>query len=176
MWADDVPTARRVELRLRALTGTAVVVAAGALLWPPNVPEIDIPPAGLASPATAPPPPASEPSALRAIVAGDVFSSSRSAPRGRWRPPGLAASGASAEPASGGPASVGVPRLYGIVPGASGAAALLRLDPSVSGALLYREGDRGGRYRVDAIGEQSVVLTGPSGRIELRLAAPAGIR
>ena len=66
------------------------------------------------------------------------------------------------------------PELFGIVPEANGSAALLRLDPAAPSALLYREGDRGGRYRVERIEERSVVLSGPTGRIELRLGGPDG--
>jgi hypothetical protein len=50
----------------------------------------------------------------------------------------------------------------------------LRLDPAVQGAQLYRVGDVGGKYRVTEIAERSVVLTGPRGRIVLRLDRSGG--
>jgi hypothetical protein len=48
----------------------------------------------------------------------------------------------------------------------------MRLDAGNPEAQIYREGDSGGRYRVVKINERSVILEGPSGRIELRLQRP----
>jgi hypothetical protein len=63
-----------------------------------------------------------------------------------------------------------VPRFYGTVAGgASGRSALLRLDAHIPGARLYREGDRGGRYRITRIRDDAVTLDGPSGSIVLHL-------
>ena len=168
-----MPWTRRVELALRGVTLTAAAIAVAALLWPPSLPRTEIAPAGLGA----------SPSVLREvaeadvpgrIAQGNIFSSTRSAPRTRYRPNGSGAEepGLADESVT---ASVGVPELYGIVPGPSGAAALMRLDATVEGAQLYREGDRGGRYRVDRIGDDTVVLTGPAGRVELRLGRPEGV-
>ncbi|MSR36469.1 MAG: hypothetical protein EXR95_07485 [Gemmatimonadetes bacterium] len=169
-----MPPLRRFELALRGATALATAVAAAALLWPARAPMVEIAPAGLESPPAAAAAPRADPALSRGIADANIFSATRRAPRERYRPDaaqatgeGMAGDGPSAAAGGG-----GVPHLYGIVPDASGAAALLRLDPGAPGALLYREGDRGGMYRVDSIGEQSVVLSGPSGRLELRLPRP----
>ena len=165
---------KRLELSLRALTALSAAIAAAALLWPASVPRAEIAPAGLEAGPTAPPHARGEADLSRAVVQANIFSATRSAPRARYRPIGSATGAESFADAAatGGAGQSGVPVLFGIVPGTGGAAALLRLDPAVPGALLYRAGDRGGRYRVDEIGERSVVLTGPAGRVELRLPAP----
>jgi hypothetical protein len=62
-----------------------------------------------------------------------------------------------------------VPRLYGIVEGADGARALLRLDRTMPGAMLYREGEGASVYRVRRIESDRVVLAGPRGSLVLRL-------
>ena len=111
------------------------------------------------------------------IVNANIFSASRKAPRTRYRP--FAAESAAPEvtmpPAETGEVGLDnerVPQLSGIMLGPSGPSALLRLDPGKPDAQVYREGERGGRYRVLKINEQSVVLSGPAGRIVLRLQRP----
>jgi hypothetical protein len=66
-----------------------------------------------------------------------------------------------------------VPHLYGTVLGPAEATALVRLDTRVSEPAIYRVGDRAGGYRVVEIGDRSVTLMGPNGRVVLRLARPA---
>ena len=65
-----------------------------------------------------------------------------------------------------------VPHLYGTVLGPAEATALLRLDRRAAEPTIYRIGDRAGGYRVVEIGERSVTLMGPTGRVVLRLARP----
>jgi hypothetical protein len=166
-----MPWARRLELALRGLTGVSGVIAAAALLWPASVPAVEIAPARLDGGTPKPFAPDGDVAVAGAIAQGNIFSETRSAPRARYRPLGPEVGedvGGEAAAAGG----EGVPQLYGIVPDADGAAALLRLDASAPGALLYRVGDRGGRFRVEEIRDQSVVLIGPAGRVELRLARP----
>jgi hypothetical protein len=164
---------KRLELALRALTVLALGIAALALLWQPSAPPAEIAPAGLNAGPGATLETRGDGGLSRAVAQGNIFSATRSAPRVRYRPIGSSAGAErAAADAPGAGTGGGVPQLFGIVPGADGAAALLRLDPGVPGALLYRTGDRGGRYRVDDVGERSVVLTGPAGRVELRLPAP----
>jgi hypothetical protein len=115
------------------------------------------------------------------VIAGNIFSSSRKAPATRYdpyatpnpyTPPPVAGMGVPEVTETADPDAV--PKLYGTLSGPAGPAALLRLDPSAPGARLYREGERGGAYRVERIDGQSVVLAGPGGRIVLRLAPPPG--
>lgn len=116
----------------------------------------------------------------QAIVRANIFSASRKAPRARYRP--FAAEPVPLDPLVEESPMIGppvdpvesVPQLSGIMSGPNGRSALLRLDPAVEGAQLYREGDRGGAYRVLKINEQSVELSGPAGRVTLRLKRPEG--
>ena len=162
----------RIERAL--LIGAAVfgAIALVALVWPARVSTDEMVPAGLSARASKGAARIPDQSASDAVIAGNVFSPSRAAPGRRYNP---------AEPE--GPVVAppqdntdvvvseeeAVPRLFGIVIGPAGASALMRLDPSNPEAQIYREGDSAGRYRVLKINEQSVLLQGPSGRIELRL-------
>jgi hypothetical protein len=110
---------------------------------------------------------AGEPSGVtEAIVQGNVFSTSRAAPRTRYTPPDLA----SARPAR--PATRPAPpsrlRLFGTVVGPS-AVALIDADPAIGGAEVYRVGDVVGGSRIVAVSESTVVLEGVAGRTVLRL-------
>ena len=162
----------RVELGLRGLTAIGMVVAGGALAWPPSVPAGEITPAGLESSWGNEPLLPIDHAAQQAIVAANIFSASRASPARRYDP--FASDGGSVPESGPSGAGEGVPQLYGTVVGPRGASALMRLDPRVAEAQLYREGDRGGTYRVEKIDEQSVILIGPAGQIVLRLTHPQG--
>ena len=153
------------------------LLALSALLWPARVSNAEIAPPGSTVRASKAAARTFEPSAADAVIAGNIFSPARAAPARRFNPaepdgpvvtppPPVA----NAEVAS--DDEEAVPRLFGIVIGPAGATALLRLDRANPEAQIYREGDRGGRYRVVKINERSVILDGPSGRIELRLPRP----
>jgi hypothetical protein len=175
---------RRTELTLHALTVVFVAVGGVALLRPPVVPAGETLPEGLDTQVPAGSQPdltLADPGALERVVTSNIFSSSRRAPRDRYDPfappPDPFAPPASDAEMPAAPEPVdpdAVPRLYGTVTGPAGPAALLRLDPSRPEAQLYREGERGGAYRVEKIDGPSVVLVGPSGRIVLRLTPPPG--
>lgn len=68
------------------------------------------------------------------------------------------------------PAAADAPVLYGTMLG-DRPTALLRLNRE--GAQSYREGDVAGGYRIEKINEGSVTLSGPSGRMVIRL-TPSG--
>jgi hypothetical protein len=99
-----------------------------------------------------------------AIVSGNIFSVSRSAPRVRYSPPDLAPTG---EPRRRvlRPAAAGL-KLFGTV---SGTAALIDANPAVPGAEIYQVGEKVRGKRVVAVTESTVVLDGPGGRTVLRL-------
>jgi hypothetical protein len=170
----------RILFGLRAMTAIFAGFALFALLRPPGVPSTDAAVAGLdaagltlATPARA--------SDVSGIVSANIFSASRRAPASRYRPfgaePEVAAPPARLDAAAAEAPSApraGVPQFFGTVVGPRGTFALLRLDASTPDAQLYREGDSAGGYRVVTINEQSVVLSGPRGRIELRLIRPGG--
>lgn len=173
---------RRLALGLWAVTIIFAAAAAGTLFWRPAVTAVEIPPAGLdAPPAPGAPRVVMDPAAAQTIVDANIFSSSRAAPAVRYSAlepdPGT---GAAMIPdpamveATGVTDDEAVPHLYGTVIGPRGATALMRLDPGIPGAQIYREGDRGGIYRVVRINEQSVILSGPEGRIVLSLIPPGG--
>jgi hypothetical protein len=107
------------------------------------------------------------PGARVAIIEGNLFSPSRSAPRVRFTPPDLA-------PPADGPAPkrrAQPPRLrlFGTVLGPSGPAALIDADPAVRGAEIYQVGDTVDGRRIVAVSESTVVLEGAAGRLVLRL-------
>jgi hypothetical protein len=178
-------TIRRLELGLRALTVAFLGLGTLALLRSPEVPPGETLPQGLDSPAPAPARHAvtlPDAAAAELVIASNIFSSSRRAPATRYDPyapppdpyaPTLQEYG-TPEPMADAPDPDAVPRLFGIVTGPAGPAALLRLDPASPQARLYRAGERGAAYRVEKIEGQEVVLVGPSGRIVLRLAPPPG--
>ena len=103
-----------------------------------------------------------------AIVSGNVFSLSRSAPRVRYVPPDLAPP--ASEPETSPRARPGQRlRLFGTVVGPSGTAALIDADPAVRGAEIYQVGDQVDGQRIVAVSESTVVIQGPAGRAVLRL-------
>jgi hypothetical protein len=99
-----------------------------------------------------------------AIVAGNIFSASRSAPRERYTPPDLVASRETVRVRPR-PVASGL-RLFGTV---SGTAALIDANPAVPGAEIYQIGDVVTGKRILAVTESTVVLEGPAGRAVLRL-------
>lgn len=99
-----------------------------------------------------------------AIVVGNIFSVSRSAPRIRYSPPDLVPARVPT-PRTPRPAPTGL-RLVGTV---SGTAALIDAKPTVPGAEIYQIGDMVGGRRVAEVTESTVVLDGPAGRTVLRL-------
>lgn len=155
----------------------AVLTLAGLtlLVRRPSVSVPDVPPPSLAIPATPTAILASAPAAPAAIVRANVFSPTRTPPRTRYVPPG-ATPAASDGAVPDGEAEVAerppLPRLDGTVIGASGATALIAIDPAAPAAQVYRVGDRAGAWRVVRIGDRSAVLDGPAGRVTLRLARP----
>jgi hypothetical protein len=172
----------RIERVLKLLTGVFLLGAAGALFWEPSLPPLVTAPGGLHPASEDPGSRPSEGEVQRdAIVQANIFSLSRAAPQTRYNPyeiNGDANASMFPDFVFDAPALVPegdlVPSLYGTVLGPDGAAALMRLDPAMPGARLYRAGDRAGDYRVVEIDARSVVLSGPEGRVQLRLLRPEG--
>jgi hypothetical protein len=169
---------RRLERVLRTLTTIFLLIAALAFLWRPPAPDISIPPAQLEVPSSTHSPLAVvDPGVSQVIIKANIFSSARKAPTVRYSPfapdadlyappipysePAEAAANLTDEEA--------VPKLYGTIIGPRGAAALMRLDAGQPEARLYLEGERGGAYRVITVSGDSVVLSGPRGRVVLKL-------
>ena len=167
----DTATVRRL---LNILT--TMLVGAGIFFWfkEPEIPHVSIPaPTQLASNVSSATPPANSSVDATAIVAFNMFSASRAAPAARYTPPGaggMSTDGSEAstrnEPAV---QAAPPPRVYGTMTGSNGATALIEADSAGSSSRLYREGDRVGVYRIVKILPSSVVLTGPSGRIALKV-------
>jgi hypothetical protein len=99
-----------------------------------------------------------------AIVRGNIFSVSRTAPRVRYMPPDLT-------PPSVPTRSRPQPRVPGLrlVGTVAGSSALIDADPAIRGAELYQVGDVIRGKRISAVSESTVVLEGPGGRTVLRL-------
>jgi hypothetical protein len=171
-------TASRLRRGFHAATVVFGVVAAAALLWRPAPPSGEIAPAGPA--ALEPPHPAAGGAdGAVIIIDANIFSRERVAPAVRYDP---LATGPEDEfsmvdplpPEPDTAVAETTPRLYGTVLGPAGRVALMRLDPSLPSAQVYREGDRAAGYHVLRIDEQSVVLGTPQGRIVLRLTRSEG--
>lgn len=183
---------RRLVLGLNAATVLLVLVGIALVVVPTPVPAGRSPASIQASTGTLPDsvrqPPAPDLAAADRVVRTDIFSPRRSAPARRSmygetaaEPSGLVtdsvttaapAGGETADSSSASTAADAVPHLYGTMMGPVDATALLRLDGSVPEPRLYRVGDRAGRYRVVEIGDRTVTLAGPSGRVVLRLKHP----
>lgn len=173
---------RRLELSLQALTAILLLIAVLALLSRPSLHAVAVPPERLDAVAGPDAPFAGiDPAVTQAVIDANVFSPTRTAPEMRYSPfepdpATVAAPMTDSVPSDSTMVSEdeGVPKLYGTIIGPGGAAALMRLDPAAPNAVLYREGQRGGAYRVIKVDEQSVVLRGPEGRIVLKLVRQEG--
>jgi hypothetical protein len=167
----DATGVRRI---LNLLTIGLVVVGIFFWLKPPAIPRVGIPPAvGPATRAGDASAPSNSSDDADAIVAFNMFSASRAAPAARYTPPGAGGPSADASDASmqNEPAAPAAPppRVYGTMTGPNGATALIEGDSAGSSSRLYREGDRVGAYRIVKILPSSVVVTGPSGRVSLKV-------
>lgn len=117
--------------------------------------------------------PASLPELAEDLVLANAFSPRRAPPATRYTPPeGTVEStgGVMADPPSD-DAALGraAPRLLGTVIGGRGRQALLQLDPFAGAPRLYAEGERDAGFRILSIAPREVVLSGPRGRMTVRL-------
>ncbi|MFN8574639.1 MAG: hypothetical protein U0132_21480 [Gemmatimonadaceae bacterium] len=109
------------------------------------------------------------------IVLANLFAPNRTPPRHRYAPVDSGAVAAD-EPVADSLTSMGgggaaIPALYGTVVSGGVDHALLHLNPASPGPRLYAVGDRDGGYRVASIAPRLVVLSGPQGRVVLRLSS-----
>ena len=162
----------RLEMTLKVLT--ILFVAAGVMLWlvPPRAPATSALPSALTRPtAQAASTPSSDSVSISTIIASNIFSPSRAAPRSRYSP----ATGTEPSPAgveqvpSASLVSPPPLHVFGTMMGPGGATALMVTDSAGASGRLYREGDKIGGYRIVRITGSSVIVTGPSGRVELRI-------
>lgn len=159
-----------IEPRPFYVAAALFIVAGAALrLAPARVPTTVAPAAVAASAATPPLQPANaDTKRYAAIVASNPFSADRVAPRARFVPEGMRRDTVAVARAPRKPREV-TPRLFGITRGPGGAVALIDADPAVPGAEVYEIGDSVRDGRVAAIGDSTVTLSRPSGRVVLRL-------
>lgn len=104
------------------------------------------------------------------IVAANIFSPKRAAPSRRYdpaNPDGPDVSMGAPDMAMESPPQVALPQLFGTVLGPAGAMALMQGDSSDGPGRLFREGDRIGRFRIVKVKTNSVIVSGPSGRVEI---------
>ena len=113
-------------------------------------------------------PPVPAPPSGAEVVAGNIFTASRSAPRLRFSPRGLVPTAAAPVPAP--------LVLYGITLTARDALALIDADPRVPGAEIYRIGERVRGNRIVAITDSTVTLTPASGTAPFVLRLPTSVR
>jgi hypothetical protein len=107
------------------------------------------------------------------IVIANIFDATRTPPSSRYTPPEIAdtVAGALAEALMMDTTAVGAggPQLFGTLVGGDGARALLQFDVADTAPRLYGVGERAHGYRVVSIAPREVVLSGPAGRVVLRL-------
>ncbi len=167
----------RIRLALTASAAVLAVIAVALWVAEPNLPTGSVAP-GIASPRadSAVSAAGSDAADAGAIVNANIFSATRSAPRGRRNPARnfpeeYSAPATTAEPDGGGMSSGDIftppPRLFGTMVGAGRSTALLQADSAGAAGRLYHEGDRVGNYRLVRILSNSVIVTGPRGRLEL---------
>ncbi len=104
------------------------------------------------------------------IVAANIFSATRSAPSRRYDPGSLEGpdvSGGAPDMAMQSAPQVALPQLFGTVLSPAGAMALMQGDSSDGPGRLFREGDRIGPFRIVKVKTNSVIVSGPSGRVEI---------
>ncbi|MEO7366927.1 MAG: hypothetical protein ABIZ36_03160 [Gemmatimonadaceae bacterium] len=164
---------RAVAFRASLNALTIVLVTIAILFWvkEPSVPEVTIPPAAAVHAPAGRGGSPSVSSESGVLVSSNMFSATRAAPSVRYTPPG--AGGMSADVSSV-PDEVVVlpappPRVFGTMIGSNGTTALIQPDSAGSSSRLYHEGERVGAFRIEKILTNSVIVRGPSGRIELKV-------
>lgn len=164
---------RAVAFRTSLNVLTVAFVGMAVVFWlkAPTVPGVVIPPAAAmhASAGRGGSPTVS--SDAGALVSSNMFSATRAAPSVRYTPPG--AGGVSSNVSSIPDEVVALPapppRVFGTMTGSNGATALIQPDSAGSSSRLYHEGERVGVFRIEKILPSSVIVRGPSGRIELKV-------
>ncbi len=179
-------TVTRLVPMLKVMTAVGALVTLVALLWPTRVQVTPLPPVLAAVGAPDTQLVVIDTLTGEAIIDANIFSPARQRPGARTMPSVGAGMAERADDTFDPGADTvvdevmatdglaprvedAVPRLYGVVDGAGGPQALLRLERARPGATLYREGDRAGGYRVRRIDADHVVLDGPRGGLVLRL-------
>jgi hypothetical protein len=164
---------RRLHLTLQIAALVLAVAGLVLVVAPPATAVAPLPfSAGGAGESTRPTASQVADSLAEEIVLANIFSATRSAPPSRYTPPEVAdsAAGMLSEPSAETVlAEAGfTPVLYGTMVGGD-ARALLQLDALATAPRLYGIGERDGGYRVVSIAPREVVLSGPRGRVVLRL-------
>lgn len=185
-----MPPLRRLVLGLNAATVVLVVIGLLLLVVPTPLPSGGELPTVVASAGAVPDTavgPVADHGVAERVVRTNIFSARRSPPARRFMFGEVGdetaesrvdstttplSYGESVDSTMASTAMDPVPHLYGTMLGPAGGTALLRLDARISEPRLYRVGDRAGGYRVTDIGDRSATLTGPNGRVVLRLARP----
>ncbi|MBA3466678.1 MAG: hypothetical protein H0T21_04660 [Gemmatimonadaceae bacterium] len=153
----------------------AIAIATGVVFWfwnpePPAKPDGSLQ-QGFTSPRETKPAVPETPMATTAIIGANIFSATRTPPSRRYDPANPEGSGISTGGAPDmmmeSPAQENLPQLFGTVLGPAGAMALMQGDSSDGPGSLFREGDRLGQFRIVKVKSNSVIVSGPSGRIEI---------
>lgn len=155
---------------LNALTISLVAVGVFFFLKEPSVPNVVIPAAagghGPAGQISSPPKSAD----AGAVVSSNMFSATRAAPSVRYTPLVPGAMSADVSSTQGEIVALAAPpRVFGTMTSPNGATALIQPDSAGSSSRLYREGERVGAFRIEKILTGSVIVRGPSGRMELKV-------
>lgn len=156
---------------LFGLGAAAILAGAGFWLWNPE-PSAEyhdsaIQIAGGALPAVA--------SAvdLSSVTGANIFSATRTSPARRYNPADYesvdGSAPASMETTTQTEPAIELPQVFGTVLGPGGSMALMQGDSADGPGRLFREGDRVGRFRVIKVKANSVIVSGPTGRVEIKV-------
>lgn len=163
-----------LQTALRGVIAAGLVSGAVLLAWPTSADGTEQLIMELAADPSLPPRMAAD-SLTMDVVMGNVFAASRTPPRRRFTPQDSGSVDESVpamiDPAPNATtAGDGIPALLGTVVGENGVVmALLHLNAADPGPRLYAVGARDGGYRVVSIAPRTVILSGPQGRVSLRL-------
>jgi hypothetical protein len=153
---------KRVVVGMQIFSDACILGVISVLLWPARIPTTVIAPV-LTNSSAASAPQSAPNTGVEAIVAADIFSSTRAE----------APAAHSAQPAPAASSAVSGPLLFGVLMGEH-PAALMQLDAHSAGAQLYHEGESAGSYRVERINNSSVVVSGPHGQVTVHLTKTSG--
>lgn len=163
---------REMTLKMLYGLGVAAILAGGGFwLWNPE-PSAEYHDSAIRAADGAPPSMASAVD-LTSVTGANIFSSTRTSPARRYNPADYESVDGSApasmettiqtEPA------LDLPQVFGTVLGPGGSMALMQGDSADGPGRLFREGDRVGRFRVIKVKANSVIVSGPTGRVEIKV-------
>lgn len=159
---------------LRAGGATLATVGVALAVVPPSTHSASVAPASTA-PGSLPASSGIDADSLTVeIIVASIFSPDRTPPATRYTPAGAPGDSSGMASMTGEPTGMITvpgfePLLFGTMVRPTGSFALVQFSMTDAAPRLVRAGDRTGDWRVESIAPREVVVTGPSGRLVLRL-------